>query len=73
VMATFRSVRRKRQRPAHAMDQNLFEQKYFHQQRELIIKVYESIRTLRLIFWNFSACKNVEINELVRDGKIWTY
>lgn len=73
MITTFKDIRRKRQRPAHAIDENVFDQKYFHQQRELIIKAYESIRTLRLVLWNFPGCADIEMNELVREGKIWTY
>lgn len=52
MIAAFRKVRRLRQKPAHAVDADTFDQKFFHRQRELIISAYTAIRTLRLIFAN---------------------
>jgi len=71
MIACFKNIRRKRQRPAHAVDENFFDQEYFHQQRELIIEAYQSIRTLRLLFANSRGCENVPISESVRMGEIW--
>ena len=71
AIACFKEIRRKRQRPAHAIDENTFDQIYFHQQRDLIIKAYESIRTLRLLLTNCRGCKNAPISEEVLLGDIW--
>jgi len=73
MISCFRSIRQKRQRPAHAVDKNIFDQKYYREQRELIIKAYESVRILRLVFANHKGCGNVEISETVRNGEIWDY
>lgn len=71
MIACFKNIRRKRQRPAHALEEDVFDQEYFRQQRELIIEAYESIRTLRLLFANSAGCKNVPISDFVRKGEIW--
>ena len=34
----FRSVRRLRQKPAHAVDKNIFDLRYFKEQRRLVIR-----------------------------------
>lgn len=71
MIACFKDIRRKRQRPAHALDENVFDQEYFRQQRELIIEAYKSIRMLRLLFANSAGCKNVPISAPVFKGEIW--
>lgn len=73
TITTFKEIRTKRQKPAHGLNDDSFDQKYFHEQRQLIIRAYEAIRTLRLLFWNHPSCKKVAINSLLWDGKIWTY
>ena len=45
---TLREVRRIRQRPAHALDDDKFDQKYFKDQRELLERAYFAVRTIRL-------------------------
>jgi hypothetical protein len=73
MLWSFREVRKSRQRPAHAIDENVFDQAFFHQQRELITQAYRGIRTLRLLLANDPRADEVEIPRVVREGKIWTY
>ena len=73
MLETFRDIRKKRQKPAHAVNENVFDQKYFHEQRQLIIRAYQAVRTLRLMLGNHPRTKDVKIHEIIRDGKIWTY
>jgi hypothetical protein len=68
----FREVRRRRQHPAHAIDENMFSQAYFREQRELITRAYDGIRTLRLLLANHPGADEVEVLRVVQDGKIWT-
>jgi len=72
---TMREVRRLRQKPAHAIDENLFDQRYFKEQRELIIRAYSAIRTLRLLLANHYAVRraNIKIPKWLLEGEIWTY
>lgn len=71
---TMREVRKLRQKPAHAVNENIFDQNYFKEQRELIIRAYDSIRTIRLLLANYPLVKraNIEIPEWLRKGDIWT-
>lgn len=73
MIATFKEVRRLRQRPAHTINDDVFDQKYFKQQRELIKKAYDAIRSLRLIFANHPNAKEYKIPDYLQSGKIWTY
>ncbi len=74
MIATFRKVRSLRQTPAHSIKEDEFYQKYFHEQRSLMIDAYGAIRTLRLVLANHPNVKAnpPEINELIYEGKIWT-
>lgn len=72
MLAAFRTVRRERMVPAHKLENDLFDQQYVHQQRDLAIAAYAAIRTLRLILANHPQAKNVSIPSQL-DGTIWTY
>ena len=73
-ISAFRELRHLRRRPAHAVDEDLFDQKYFHQQRELVKKVYNGMRTIRLIFENHPFVKDSEIDvpDWLKQGLIRT-
>jgi hypothetical protein len=73
MLRAFREIRRKRQRPAHAIDENVSDQKYFHDQRELMMRAYEGMRTLRLMLADYAQVDNIKIHSYVQDGRIWTY
>lgn len=72
---TFRKIRKLRQKPAHSINENIFDQRFFKEQRELIIEAYTSIRTLRMMIENHPKVRNSknEVPEWLRGGKIWTY
>ena len=74
AIRAFREVRNKRQNPAHAIDENVFDQKYFKEQRELMIRAYKAMRTLRMIFENHQQVRSlgIEIPHYLQEGKIWT-
>jgi hypothetical protein len=71
----FRQVRKLRQTPAHSISQNTFNQNIFREQRDLMINVYQSLRTLRLIFANHPLVKvnPPQISERLLNGKISDY
>lgn len=72
MLKTLRDVRQLRQRPAHTIDDNIFDQKFVHQQRDIIKRVYRALKTLRLIFAIHPSTRPVEIPRAIRDGSIWT-
>lgn len=72
MIKIFKEINEMRQKPAHAVDEDAFDQKYFKDQRKLIIKAYKAIRTLRLIFTNHPNVKDYEIPDWLQTGCIWT-
>lgn len=73
MIDTFKKIRQLRQRPAHTIDEDIFDQKYFKQQRDIITEAYDGIRLLRLIFANHPKVKEYKIPDRLQSGKIWTY
>lgn len=50
MLAAFREVRNLRNPDSHAFIDDVFDQKFLHEQRELLKRAYNAVRTLRLIF-----------------------
>jgi hypothetical protein len=73
MIAIFKEVRQRRQRPAHGISEDAFGQKYFREQRELMIKAYDSVRTIRLMLANHPKSTACEVPSLLQEGRIWTY
>jgi hypothetical protein len=73
MISSFKKVRSLRQKPAHSVKENEFDQKYFKDQRELIKEAYNAVRTIRLILANHPAVKvdPPEIDPMLFEGKIW--
>lgn len=49
IIDKFKTIRKERQPVAHKIDDNVFDQEYFHKQRKLIISAYEAINVLRIL------------------------
>jgi hypothetical protein len=75
TISTLKRIRKLRQKPAHSMDENVFDQRYFREQRELISSAYDAVRTLRMMLENHPAvmAANIEIPDWLRNGEVWTY
>lgn len=75
AIQAFKDIRKKRQKPGHAIDENVFDQKYFKEQRELIIRAYNGISTLRMIFETHPMVRNLDIDipDYLLEEKIRTY
>ena len=73
MITAFKEVRKQRQKPAHAIDENAFDQRYFHDQRDLIMRAYSGVRTLRMLLENHPRvrARNIEVHPVLREGKIW--
>jgi len=71
---SLKEVRRLRQQPAHAVDENIFDQKYVKDQRWLVIGAYTALRTLRLMLARDPKVKDahIEIPDWLEKGLIWT-
>lgn len=73
MFSAFREIRKLRQKPAHAINENVFDQKYFKDQRLLITKAYHAIKILRQILGCHPATKDYELPRYLKSSKIWTY
>jgi hypothetical protein len=71
AIQTFKLVRGMRQKPAHSVDDNVFDQKYYHQQRETMEKVYGAVQTLRLILANHPKASAFRVPDALAEGRIW--
>lgn len=73
LFQTLKKVRKLRQKPAHAVNENAFDQKYFKEQRSLVMDSYNAVRLIRLVLANHPAVRRnpPEISEHVKEGKIW--
>ncbi len=73
MIATFKDIRKRRSKPAHALNDNRYDPALFEEQRELLIKAYEAMRTLRLLLANLPKAKSAieSMDERVRVGDIW--
>jgi len=73
MIAAFREVRKLRSPRAHAPIEDRYDQKYFKQQRELILRTYKGVRLIRLIFQNHSSCWEYKVEDFLYEGKIRTF
>jgi hypothetical protein len=73
IISALKRVRSLRQRPAHRVEEDAFNQDYLKMQRDLIVSTYTALRNLRLIF----ACHPMvranppKISKLLFEGRIW--
>lgn len=73
MITIFKKIRNLRQKPAHSVAEDQFDQKFFKQQREILLEAYTAIRTLRQIFANDPRAASVKVEEALYKGKIWSY
>jgi hypothetical protein len=74
MIETFKEVRKLRQRPAHAADDNRFDLGYYGQQRELVQRAYVAVRMLRLVFANHPALVDYDgVPDWLYRGEIYSY
>lgn len=73
-IAAMKQVRKLRQSPAHAVNDNEFDQRFFKEQRELMLAAYKAVRTIRLLLANHSvvAAANIDIPKAIREGHIFS-
>lgn len=71
AVATLKRVRKMRQRPAHALDDNSFDQSFVHAQRELLNKAFDAVRTLRMVFELHPKARSIAVPDYLRYGRVW--
>jgi hypothetical protein len=73
AIQTFKDVRKLRQKPAHALDEDAFDPGYYRQQRELVHRSYGAVRLIRLVLANHPAARRVEVPDWLYKGAIWPF
>ena len=73
AVESFKKIRKLRQKPAHSLNENEFDQKYIKEQREFIKQAYEGIHTLRLMLQNHPLVQaaDIEIPDWLDKVEIW--
>ncbi|MEA3222652.1 MAG: AAA family ATPase [Thermodesulfobacteriota bacterium] len=72
MLQTFRHVRSLRQKPAHSIKENEFDQKYVHEQRELMKSLYRAVKILRVVLGLHPHASGVSVNRHLQEGLIWS-
>ncbi|HZK71838.1 MAG TPA: AAA family ATPase, partial [Clostridia bacterium] len=73
ILDPIKKVRTGRQKPAHNVQEDVFDKTYYVKQKELIISVYLSLRTIRLLFMNHPSARNYEVPDWLDVKKIKVY
>jgi hypothetical protein len=71
MFSNFRAVRKVRQNPAHKVEDDEFDQKYIVDQRDVIKKAYDAVRTLRMVLEIDPAARNYKVPGHIRNGEVW--
>lgn len=66
-----RELRDLRAKPAHIIEDNIFDQKFVHEQRKLINDAYDVVRDIRMILENHPKVYDYDVPIFLREGKIW--
>ena len=72
MFANFRTVRKTRQKPAHKVEDNEFDQKYVADQRDLISSAYGAVHTLRMVLENHPEARDYKVPDHIRTARVWT-
>lgn len=73
IIDPMRKVRKDRQKPAHNVQEDVFDKIYYKKQNELIESVYLSLNTIRLLFMNHRLARNYKVPDWLHEGKIKIY
>lgn len=72
MLKVLRNIRQLRMKPAHKAEKDVFDDKFFEEQRQLIIEAYGALRTIRLILQNHPAVKDHKVPNWLQEAKFWT-
>lgn len=73
MFGDFRAVRKERMKPAHKVEENVFDQQYVRLQRELINKGYCAVHTLRMVLENHPKARGYDVPDYIRVAKVWSF
>jgi hypothetical protein len=74
AIESIKEVRNQRQKPAHAVVENEFDQKYLEKQRRLVEEAYDAVRVLRQVLEHHPSVTEdaLDVPDYLREGRIWT-
>ncbi|MDF2605826.1 MAG: hypothetical protein K0S34_16 [Bacillales bacterium] len=73
IFKTLKKVRKERQKPAHSIQEDVFDKKYFTMQDDLIKDAYSAVRSIRLILANHPLIRGYEVPNWLYEGKVVLY
>jgi len=73
-ISAFKEVRKQRQNPAHKIEEDIYDQRYFKLQEEIIDKVWAGLNYLRIILQQHPNCneEKLDIPEWQRENYIYS-
>lgn len=73
MLRTLRHIRQQRMSPAHKAEKDVFDDKFFDEQRQLIIDAHRGVQAIRLILQNHPKVRgHHEVPKWLDEGKFWT-
>lgn len=73
LIATFKDVRKLRQKPAHAVGEDNYDPVYFERQRDLMLRAYEAVRLIRQAFAHHPSARGVKVPAWLSAGDIYPF
>jgi hypothetical protein len=64
-----KNLRKIRQKPAHELYANIYDEKIWIDQKKLMHNVYSAVRAIRLLLANHPLARHAKIPEVLFDGK----
>lgn len=71
ILGTLKHIRKLRQRPAYAIDDDLFNQGLIKEERDLMARAYRAANLLRRILASHPAAKEFKAPRWIESGKIY--
>ena len=73
AIAALREVRDARQRPAHKVQQDTFDQEFLRKQRHILDRAYSALHTIRSILIKHPSCSAVQVPLRLSKEQIWMH
>lgn len=73
LFEVLKEIRKRRQKPAHAVEADRFDRGIFEQQRLLMVRAYGALRTIRLVLQNHPATRGHKVRDDLAKGLICSY
>ena len=68
ILTPLKKLRKLRQKPAHQLYNNVYDEKIWTDQKVLMHNTYSAVRNIRLLFANNPFCENIEVPKVLFDG-----